>query len=160
MSLGNLLRNILFAVIPFLAIKRADALPVSAASIILKSENSIDFKVTGTTLIISGLPNDFVPINISFYGNNISGIIGWPTAPHFSIGWTSPNYQDMISRLNVSLQLTGTSTCHNIGNTANSALGTAPVIPAGTNIYLNVTIPDSAATTNIQQIYITGYYLF
>lgn len=137
-----------------------EAIPISANIVALKSENQIDFKVSGSTMILSGLSADFIPVDISFYGDAITGTVGFPQTPLFSIGWTSPNYADVVSLMYSPVSSTGYSSSFSIGNTQNITQGKSPVIPAGTNVFLNVVSPDVSSITNLQHVYITGYYLF
>ncbi len=136
------------------------AVPVESDVVSLKAENTVNMKVAGLTLILSGLAQDFVPCNLVFYGTSITGTSGFPQTPKFSIGWTPTNYEDLTIGVTSPLAATGNSASFSFGNIQNSAYGKAPVIPAGTDIFLNVLFPDPSATINIQQIYITGYYLF
>jgi len=152
------MKKYLFAILMFLFIASVEAVPVTANSVVLKAENIVDFTSTGTTVVLSNLPADFIATDISFYGSTIVGTTGFAQTPKFNIGWTGPNYQDLAVFTSF-IQAQGNADSFSFGNVGPCNSGASPIIPAGTTIFLNVTTPDIAAT-NLQQIYITGFYLF
>lgn len=147
----------ILTILSFFVFTFTEALPVSNPVVVLKAENPIDFTLTGLTLIASNLPTDFVPTEFIFYADTITGT---PSNTTFSIGWTNPNYSDLLSPFHQPVKVTGCFANYGFGNTGPAAYGTAPIIPAATNIYINVTVPDTGATPNTQQPYIIGYYLY
>lgn len=149
--------RIVFLILSFFVLSFAEALPVSNPIVVLKGESVVDFTATGLTLIASNLPTDFVPTEFVFYADTITGA---PSTTKFSIGWTGPDYEDLLSPFTQPVKVTGCFANYGFGNTKPSAYGTAPVIPALTNIYINVTTPDTGALPNTQQPYIIGYYLY
>ena len=149
----------IFIILSFLVFTFSEAFPVSNPVVVLKGENPVDFKIAGLTLIASGLPTDFVPTEFVWYGVNIVDA-PTPISDYFSIGWTNPDYNDVLAPFTEPVRVTGSFANYGFGNTKPSAHGTAPILPASTNIYVNVTTADSVSTTNLQDIYIIGYYLY
>lgn len=150
------MRNV-FLILSFFVLSFSEALPVSNPIVVLKGENPVNFTATGITLIASNLPAQFVPTEFVFYADTITGT---PSTTKFSIGWTGPDYADLLSPFSQPVKVTGCFANYGFGNTKPSAYGTAPVIPILTDIYINVTTADTGALPNIQQPYIVGYYLY
>lgn len=149
----------MFLILSFLFLTFAEAVPISNPQVVLKGENQVNFTATGLTLIASNLPSDFVPTEFLFYGINVVGATP-PVYPKFSIGWTSPDYQDVLSPFTQPVRVTGCFANYGFGNTSPSSHGTAPILPGSTDIYINVTTADTVALSNTQQVYIIGYYLY
>ena len=143
----------------FFAFNHGYAIPLTSTSVVLKAENLINFKVAGNTTILSGLLIPFVPTDVVFYGTNITGALDYATTPIYTIGWNAP-YTNLINFGFSTLSATGNSYTSNLDKLPEASYGKSPVIPAGTDIILNVTTPDTNSITNIQQLYIVGYYLY
>ncbi len=118
--------------------------------VILKAENVVDMKVLGTTLLFTSLPANFIASDIVFYGVSITGTAA---LPQLNVGWTATNYNDLFSTFSPALTVTADFAPTSIGSLTRAA--SKQIIPASTQIFANVT-----TTTNTQQIYLLGYYLF
>ena len=153
------MKKYLMLFVIFFAMNHGYSVPVTESAVVLKGENLIDFQVYGDTVIISNLAAPFVPTGIAFYGTNIVDALDYATTPIFTVGWNSP-YADLISFGFSPLSVTGNFYSTDIGDLPETAYGRAPVIPAGTDIYLSVLAPDTFSTANIQQVYIMGYYVY
>lgn len=116
--------------------------------IVVLSSSNINLKATGNTIIFTPA-TAFVVTAIIAYGVSLTGSISVPIA---NIGFTGPNYDDIVSGFTNFSNATGFLYEGN-------ALGIIPFVPAGTALRINVTTADATATTNTQRIDILGYYL-
>lgn len=110
---------------------------------------SVDFTSASVTPIFTSTGN-FLITNLFIYSTDISGV---STSAACNFGWTSSNFDDFISG--------GSNTNTATGQFINmEAVGnTYPVVPVGETFSINVTLPDSTATTNIGTIILQGMYV-
>ncbi len=109
----------------------------------------VDLTVAGPTLLFTTGPSTFAILYITLLTSSIAGQM---SISIFNIGWTPPNYDDFVM---------GTSSTFTQNNEYyNLFFATTPgvMIPAATNVYINVTTP-AVATTDLEAVYITGFYL-
>lgn len=111
----------------------------------------VDLTIVGNHNIFS-TKGIFIVVAVTLNAVNLTGNIG---LPGLSLGFTSPNYNDIIN------QSFGYSTS-NSGNYQYStvqSISNALPVPASTTLVLRVAVNDSTATTNTQSIYIHGFYM-
>lgn len=112
----------------------------------------IDFLVAGDTVVFES-QSPFLVLFIYFLAVDVSGTVG---VPGYNLGWTAPNYDDLqigesiIGPINNQYVVTG------IASTLGNPI---PMMPAATQLRVNVISPDGTATTNTQKIFIAGHYL-
>jgi len=125
---------------------------VGSPNVVIKGPN-VNLLVAGATTIFTPT-SQFVITSITQYAVNVTGVIFTAAA---SFGWTPATYNDYASAVPFFLTTTGTYA----SLSAESGLGTNDhlVLPASTPFVINVTGPDSTATTNTQRVDIIGYYL-
>jgi hypothetical protein len=109
----------------------------------------IDLKVAGLTTVFT--PNaPFLIAQIFFYSTSVVGIV---SSAICNAGWTSSNYDDFLSSFSIQDNATGEF----ISGINNGAV--YPTIPAGQAFKINVTTPETTATTSEGYFIIQGTYL-
>lgn len=113
------------------------------------SSPTIDFKSAGATPIFTPT-GDFVVTGVTFIGIDVTGAVH---GANVNLGSNSPTYNSFVSGLHTSVPATGKYQFFSIGGTV------VTIVPAGTPFEINVTNPDTGATTNSQRVDISGYYI-
>ncbi len=118
---------------------------------VVYSSANVDMKTVGNTTVFT--PNtDFVVQEINCIGISLTGVIGAPIA---NIGFTGPNYTDLIGGYSTFPTVTG-----NVSGVLFYAVSVEyPLLPAATPLVFRVATADLTATTNTLRIDITGYYV-
>lgn len=93
---------------------------------------------------------DFIIQGVLSYSVNVAGLANDSQS---SIGFNSPAYDNVISA-GVNFPITNGEYTFGVLNTSNNAS-----LPSGTPLILNMTTPDSTATTFDVTVYITGFYV-
>ncbi len=93
---------------------------------------------------------DFVITGITFVAEDVTGT---PTGSQINIGSNYPTYDNFIAGLSTAVTADGKYQYYSIGGTVNN------IIKQGSILQLVVSSADTGATTNIQRVDITGYYL-
>lgn len=113
----------------------------------------IDMLVTGDTVVFESQA-PFMALFIYFLGTDVTGT---PGVPVFNVGWTAPNYDDFSNGQSIVGAIQGQ---YYVTGVAGSTFGNPiPLMPAATQLRVNVVTPDGTATTNTQKVYIAGHYL-
>ena len=118
-------------------------------------------QINGSTKVVSLLGDQNIsPVGHycffsgSSFANNIDTKVGNAT---FNLGWTSPGYDDLL--YGATDILASSNTTINTISFQDSVGNPSGVIPASTDVYINI-ISASTAVTDTQTFYFLGYYLF
>lgn len=110
----------------------------------------VDMKSTGVTLLYTTPADkgDFIITEIVAIPNNVTGT---GTQPIINLGTNSATYDDILN---------GQTLAMVNNNKSESLLGTGEflIIPASTDIYVNVTTAATGYTTFDAEIYIRGFF--
>jgi hypothetical protein len=112
---------------------------------------NVDMQVTGLTTIFT-TTNEFLVNQIIFYGVNVVGNI--TNSELFNIGWTAPDYNELTNATSSFVAATGTYTALDFASSSPNL-----VIPALTNLVINVTQAVTTDGIDIQRVDVWGYYL-
>lgn len=110
---------------------------------------TIDFKLTGAYTIFQPI-STFILTGITFVAVDVSGGV---TGFSSNLGTNSPDFDNYIAGVGSSVTGDGKYQFFSLGGTVNN------IIQGGSDLKINVTTPDSGATTNKQRVDILGYYL-
>jgi hypothetical protein len=122
---------------------------------IIKS-NNVDMTVGTAQAFFTSPAATFVPSQIIFYSVDITG---WSSPSQFNIGWTAPNYTDLVLHNNDAfIGTTATGPFYYVATYTFDSFESF-VIPPSTNVFLLANVTGSA-TTYIERAYILGFYLF
>lgn len=111
----------------------------------------VDMLSTGTTSLFT-FANEFNILACSFYGTDVTGSVSVDGV--YNVGWTAPNYDDLVLAGNTY----ATDQSYLSPNIINISTTEYPTIPAGSELFINVTTAESGATTCTQRIDLWGYY--
>lgn len=111
----------------------------SFSLVINRTSDNIDFNNTGNTLFFFA-ENDLIFLGYTLIGIDIDTVT---SDPIFNVGFTSPDYDDLLSGV--------TSTLSVNDQLKNVRLEDSIVIPMGSFMYINVTTA-SVSTSNVQKI--------
>lgn len=110
---------------------------------------AIDFTVAGSFTIFKP-SSTFILTGITFVAVDVSGGV---TGFSANLGTNPPDFDNYVSGLGSSVTANGKYQFFSLGGTVNN------IIQGGSDFKINVTMPDSGATTNKQRVDILGYYL-
>lgn len=118
-------------------------------SISIYQSPTIDFKTTGTTSIFTTeSAGSFVTTDIILISDSVNTL----TLPGIAtIGWTAPDYDDLVTAINLSFSTPSTFYVFSLTSVNN-------FIPASTQVIFNVTT-GVTATTSTGSIIISGFYI-
>lgn len=111
----------------------------------------VDMLSTGTTSLFT-FANEFNILACSFYGTDVTGSVSVDGV--YNVGWTAPNYDDLVLAGNTY----ATDQSYLSPNILNVTTTEYPVIPAGSQLHINVTNAETGATTCTQRVDLWGYY--
>lgn len=127
-------------------------LGVTNGLIILKSAQ-VDMTSATAQLLFSTSSSPFVITEIVEFANNIDTKT---VDGSFNLGWSSTAYDDLYTGSDI---LASTNTALNIVSFQDGSSNQSGVIPASTDVYVNVLSP-STAVKDLQTFYFLGFYLF
>lgn len=107
----------------------------------------VDFKTTGLTTLMT-TTGKFIINGFYFVGINVTGTI--TLSEQFNIGWTPPNYTDIFYTVASNVMATDTFSFLDY---------TGTIVPASTNIVINVFQAVTSSGNDLQRIDILGYYV-
>lgn len=110
---------------------------------------AIDFKATGVYTIFQPT-STFIITGITFTAVDVTGGV---TGFSSNLGTNLPDFDNYVAGFGSSVTANGKYQFSSLGGTVNNIIG------GGNDLKINVTSPDSGATTNTQRIDILGYYL-
>lgn len=111
----------------------------------------VDFTQTGDNPIFT-FPSDFVLCAVVYVNVALEGVLAQDAAAN--LGWTAPNYDDVI----VGLLAFPTSLGNERGFFLPSQIDDFPIIPAGETLTFRLTSAESGATVYTNRIDVFGYY--
>lgn len=121
----------------------------SSPSLFVYQSPTIDFTQAGLTTIVLTSSSVFVPTQYTMY---CVSAVSPNSDSVFSIGYTAPDYDDLVANLNFSLTTAGEfQTFTNFG-------GPKIAVPSASSIKVNVSSIDTG-TTLTGKVILLGYYL-
>lgn len=111
---------------------------------------TVDMKSIAITNIFTPT-SDFFVVGIILYGINVTGVI--TISEIFNIGWTAPNYDDLLFLTSSNISTTGSYIqIYSLATTTN-------ILPSSTPLKINVTQAVTTTGNDSQRIDVWGYYL-
>src|SRR5438045_273872 len=121
---------------------------VSSTGIQVIRGPTVDFTVLNNTITLFTPSADFIITTILLYGVSVTGISSGGNA---NIGFTAPNYSDILNTYSFGTNGTGQYQYVDISGP------NAPIVPASIPLKIKITFPDSATTCMLRCV-IKGYY--
>jgi hypothetical protein len=111
----------------------------------------IDLLTTGAKFAFN-IPQNFLYIGTVYYCVDLQGPSG--TAGTTSLGYNSPNYDNVNGN-------SGVANFTQISDSITSAIGatTNNVIPANSDIYVNVSVAITGRTVETMKVFLLGFYV-
>jgi hypothetical protein len=110
---------------------------------------TVDFTTTGAYTIFQPL-STFIITGITFVAVDVSGgVMGFAA----NLGTNPPDFDNYVAGIGSSITVNGKYQFFSLGGTVNN------IIQGGSDLKINVSMPDLGATTNKQRVDILGYYL-
>lgn len=110
---------------------------------------TIDFTIVGAYTIFQPT-STFILTGITFVAADVTGGV---TGFSANLGTNPPDFDNYVAGLGSSVTSDGKYQFFSLGGTVNN------IIQGGSDLKINITMPDSGATTNKQRVDILGYYL-
>lgn len=114
---------------------------------------TIDFKTIGDTPMYT-FADDFVICGFMYINATLTGVVALDSESN--IGWTAPNYDDVIGAF--SGTLLPTILGNEWGNFLATVFNEFPVVPAGQTLTWRVTSIETGASVYTNRIDVVGYY--